>query len=149
MDAPTDQDVVEYPCSACGTKNRMPRNRIREDPNCGRCGKKVFPREPVAATDATWRAEVEQCPLPVLVDFWAPWCGPCRDVAPAIEEIAREKAGRLKVVKLNVDENPATASRFHIEGIPAMVLLRGPLFVDQVEGARPKADLERWLDGRI
>ena len=149
METTAQTDVVEYPCAACGTKNRIPRGRVREDPDCGRCRKKVFPREPVVVTDASWRVEVDECPLPVLVDFWAPWCGPCRMVAPALDQIARERAGKLKLVKLNVDENPTTASRFGIQSIPEILLVRGPLIVDQILGARPKQDIDRWLEGRL
>src|SRR3954468_13398301 len=100
-----DDDRVEYPCAHCGATNRIPRARLREDPRCGRCKQSVFPDKPVAASDATWKREVEDCPIPVLVDFWAPWCGPCRAVAPVLEQAAKERKGKLKVVKLNADEH--------------------------------------------
>jgi thioredoxin 2 len=139
-------DRVEYPCALCGAKNRIPRARLRDDPACGRCHGKVFPRAPVAVTDATWQREVVDCPIPVLVDFWAPWCGPCRVVGPTLEQVAGERAGSLKVVKLNVDENQATAGRFSVRSIPTLLLTRGPLPLDQIAGARDKAGINTWLD---
>jgi thioredoxin len=82
----------------------------------------------------------------VLVDFWAPWCGPCRAVAPVLESIAGERAGKLKIAKLNVDENPSAAARFQVQAIPTMIIFRGPLEVDQIRGAMPKAALESRID---
>ncbi|MBN1770529.1 MAG: thioredoxin TrxC [Deltaproteobacteria bacterium] len=141
-----DEEHVEQACAHCGTVNRFPRRRAQDDPKCGKCGEKVFPRRPVEVTDATWRSAVEDCPLPVLVDFWAPWCGPCKLVGPILEQLAAERGGKLKIVKLNVDENPRTAGRYGVQSIPTLLLLRGPLQLDQMVGALPKAALEARLD---
>jgi thioredoxin 2 len=141
-----DVDVVEYPCARCGAANRIPRARLGDDPKCGRCKQSVFPDQPVAVTDATWKREVEDCPIPVLVDFWAPWCGPCRAVAPVLEHEARERKSKLKIAKLNVDENPRTAGLHRVQSIPTLMLQRGPLFLDRLAGALPKAELDAWID---
>jgi thioredoxin 2 len=148
VESNADSPVIAA-CSACGVKNRILRARLGDDPTCGRCKKKVFPRAPVTITDATWKTEVEDSPIPVLVDFWAPWCGPCRAVAPMLESVAGERAGQLKIGKLNVDENPRSAARFAVQAIPTMILFRGPLEVDQIRGALPKAALEARLDRAI
>ncbi len=146
MEPTADVDRVEYPCASCGAVNRIPRARLKDDPKCGRCRESVFPDRPVAVTDATWRREVEESPLPVLIDFWAEWCGPCRSLAPSLEQIARERKGRLKIVKLNVDQNPRTAALHRVQSIPMLQLQRGPLYLDKQVGALPKSALDGWLD---
>ena len=90
------------------------------------------------ATDANFKAEVEDSQLPTLVDFWAPWCGPCRAVAPIVEDLAKEFSGRLKVMKLDVDENPQVATKLKISGIPTVLLFKNGQVVDQAVGAMPK-----------
>jgi len=100
----------------------------------------------VTVTDATFAAEVERSPLPVLVDAWAPWCAPCRMIGPVVDELAAEMAGRVRVAKLNVDENPATAARFNLRSIPTLLMLRGGREVDRIVGAQPKAEISRRLE---
>jgi thioredoxin 2 len=135
-------------CSACGAINRTPREKLEQglQPLCGRCKQPLSVHAPVTVTDATFSAEVERSPLPVLVDMWAPWCGPCQMIAPIIEELAAEMAGRLRVAKLNVDENPATAGRFEIRGIPALLVLKDGREVDRIVGVQPKAEITRRLE---
>ncbi len=93
----------------------------------------------VAVTDQSFQTEVLDAATPVLVDFWAEWCGPCRAVAPMVEEIAKEYAGRLKVVKVDVDESPDVASRYRIQGIPTLLVFKGGEEVERVVGAAPKS----------
>jgi len=97
--------------------------------------------QPHPASDATFDKEVMQSPEPVLVDFWAPWCGPCRMVEPVIEKLAQEMAGRLRVVKINVDQNPATAQKYRVQGIPTMMVVKNGQIVDRWSGALPEGAL--------
>ncbi|HEY3198705.1 MAG TPA: thioredoxin [Nitrospirales bacterium] len=100
----------------------------------------------MTVTDATFAAEVESSHLPVMLDLWAPWCGPCRMVAPIIAELAEEMAGRVRVAKLNVDENPATAVRFNVSSIPTLLVLKKGQEIDRIVGMQPKSEIARRLE---
>jgi thioredoxin 1 len=102
--------------------------------------------KPADVSDSEWEKEVLKSDLPVLVDFWAPWCGPCRMVAPIVEELADEYAGKVKFYKLNTDDNVQTASRYGIRSIPTLMVFKDGQAVDQVIGFRPKSDLKRTLE---
>ncbi|HSZ82196.1 MAG TPA: thioredoxin TrxC [Polyangia bacterium] len=146
MSGSTDTNIRV--CAKCGAKNRVPAARRGDHPRCGRCHASlsaIAPAHPVAVTDQSFRAEVEQADIPVLVDFWAPWCGPCRAVAPMLEQLAGERAGRLKIAKVNVDENPALSARFSVRSIPTLAIFRGGTLIDEIHGAVPKATLEARL----
>jgi thioredoxin 2 len=148
-----DQKSVIVRCGHCGTKNRIPQARINERPVCGKC-KSPLPvgqglDRPVDITDATFDSEVLSNRGTVLVDCWAPWCGPCRMVGPVLEQLAREYAGRIKIAKLNVDENPQTASRYAIRSIPTMLLFNRGEMVDNLVGALPKQEIERRLQALL
>jgi thioredoxin 2 len=135
-------------CAACGAMNRVPLDKVQNgrEPVCGRCKAPLALRpQPLVVTDATFAEQVERSPLPVLLDMWAPWCGPCRMVAPVVEELCGELAGRVRVAKLNVDENPVTAGRFQIQSIPALLLLQNGREIDRMVGAQPKAEIMRHL----
>jgi thioredoxin 2 len=128
-------------CRNCGARNRIAPSE-RGAPHCSVCGKPL--PWVVDATKATFEIETKASPT-VVVDLWAPWCGPCRIVSPMLDELARESGGRLKVVKVNVDENPALARRFDAMSIPTLVVLKDGQVVHRVVGALPKPQLEAQI----
>jgi thioredoxin 2 len=119
----------------------------REDRAQNRTCTKAHTERPSHATAATFDAAIDAT-LPVLVDLWAPWCGPCRSVAPVVEQLARDRAGRLKVVKVNVDEAPQVGARYQVQSIPTLLLLDGGRLIGRQVGALPAAALTRWLDAQ-
>jgi thioredoxin 2 len=136
-------------CPSCGATNRVPVEKIARglQPVCGRCKTEIGAgNKPVTVSDATFAAEVERSPLPVLLDMWAPWCGPCRIIAPVLEELAKEMAGRVRVAKLNVDENPAMATRFNVMSIPTLLVLKDGREVERIVGVQPKTEILRRLE---
>jgi thioredoxin 1 len=103
----------------------------------------------VAVTDSTFDAEVRNSDVPVVVDFWAEWCGPCKMIGPALEELSAEYAGRVKIVKVNVDENPSSPAQMGVRGIPALFLFKNGQVVSNKIGAAPKAALKSWIDSAV
>jgi thioredoxin 2 len=144
-----NQDNVIIRCENCGTKNRLPRNRLQDKPRCGKCQLPLsignFNDRPVLITDNTFGDEVISHHGGVLIDCWAPWCGPCRIISPLVEQLASEYAGKLKVGKLNVDENPLIASQYSIQSIPTLLLFKDGRLVDRLVGALPRPEIERRL----
>lgn len=132
-------------CPSCGKLNRL-HPTSEGVPRCGVC------HEPlpwiVDADEQSFEAEISAA-VPVLIDFWAPWCGPCRMVSPLVERLGRDRAGHLKIVKLNVDEAPQIAGRYGVQGIPLLVLLREGDELDRLVGAVPEAQLRQWLEQRL
>jgi thioredoxin 2 len=139
-------DPTVVVCSNCGKKNRVPAASSGL-PRCGNCHS---PLPWIAeADDNTYASVVEGTSVPVLVDLWAPWCGPCRMVSPALEALARSHAGRVKLVKVNVDASPQTARRFGVQGIPTLLVLHHGEVVSRQTGAAPEHVLRSWLDDAL
>jgi thioredoxin 2 len=129
-------------CTNCGRKNRV-RPSASGVPRCSVCHS-LLPW--IVEADRNGFDEEIRASVPVLVDFWAPWCGPCRMVSPVVERIGRDNAGRIKVVKLNTDEAPDISARFNVQGIPLLVLIRDGQEIDRMVGAVPDAQLRAWLE---
>jgi thioredoxin 2 len=142
----TMSDSTITACPSCGKKNRVPA-AASGAPRCAQCHS---PLPWLAdADDRTYEAVVEATSVPVLVDLWAPWCGPCRTVSPVLEALARSHAGRVKLVKVNVDESPRTAQRFAVQGIPTLLVLHRGELVARQTGAAPEHVLRPWLDDAL
>ena len=142
-------DVEVISCAACGTANRVPRAKLAQGlrPRCGRCHAPLpGDKHPVTVTDASLATIVAASPIPVLLDMWAPWCGPCRAVGPIVEQLAVELAGRIRVGKVNVDDNRQIAARFAVRSIPTLLILRGGQEIDRIVGAVPKPEIMRHLE---
>jgi len=137
-------------CSNCGAQNRVDEARLAKgEAKCGRCGQKLTganDSKPVNITDQTFEREVLQAKgRPVLVDCWAPWCGPCRMVGPILDQLAAESEGRYRIAKLNVDDNQQTAARFQIASIPTMLIFKDGQLIDRLIGAQPKEVITQHL----
>lgn len=145
--APLDEMIIR--CLHCGAKNRMPENRIHDRPLCGVCKTPLIichaPAYPVDVNDLNFSREVLEESCSVLVDCWAPWCGPCRTMEPVMEDLAVKYGGAVKIAKLNVDENPMTASQYAIRSIPTLLFFRGGVVVQRLVGAQPKEAVEEQL----
>ena len=138
-------------CPACGATNRVPGDKVAQGlaPVCGKCKTPLPVGRPQPVTDASFAQDVERSPLPVLMDAWAPWCAPCHAIAPVIDQLATELAGRVRVVKLNVDENPQTAARFDLRSIPTLLVLKSGREIDRLVGVQPKQEIARRLEQAI
>jgi thioredoxin len=148
-------DIVT--CPNCGTKNRVDHSRAQgAQPVCGKCGEPLpapaaassggASGKPLVVTDATFADRVLGAGVPVLVDCWAPWCGPCRMIAPTIDQLAAEAGGRHVIAKLNTDENPRTAGQYRIDAIPTMLIFHRGQLVDRIVGLQPKPALLARLE---
>lgn len=142
----TTQPKLTVRCASCASWNRIRADKAADGPKCGKCGSAIALDRPLALTDETFARTIAESDVPVLVDFYADWCGPCKMMAPYVEELAKERIGRAIVAKLDTDRNPQTAGSFNIRGIPTSIVFRGGKETARQTGAVPKSELVKLLD---
>jgi thioredoxin 2 len=135
-------------CPACGANNRVPDERLQDQPVCGRCGTELIAAQPVVLTDATLPAFIAGTELPVLVDFWADWCGPCKMMAPHFTNAAAQLPN-VRFAKVDTDANPKASVGNRIRSIPTLILYRGGQEVARQSGAMTSGDMLRWVQGQL
>lgn len=138
-------DSTHVICPACSGVNRTPVNRLRDAPKCGKCSAALFTGQPVELTAANFDRHIQRSDVPLVVDFWAAWCGPCKMMAPAFAEAAAELEPEVRLAKLNTEEAPELAGKFGIRGIPTMILFAGGRERARQSGAMGKPDIVRWI----
>ena len=138
-------DAKHIVCPSCSATNRLPAAKLGQGPKCGKCGEPLFSGTPAVLTDANFEKHVSRSDVPVIVDFWAPWCGPCKMMAPQFEQAAKELEPGVRFAKLNTDEAQGTAARFNIRSIPTIALFRNGREVARQPGAMSAADIVRWV----
>ena len=137
-------DPLQIVCPHCDAVNRVPAARLADGPSCGACHKPLFDGHPAALDEPRFRRHLRASSIPILVDFWASWCGPCRSMAPAFEAASRTLEPQLRLAKVSTEEAPALAQELGIQSIPTLALFRDGREVGRIAGARPAAEIVAW-----
>jgi thioredoxin 2 len=136
-------------CPSCQSPNRIPRGRLGDHPRCGKCKEPLFTGRPIVLTDQTFDPHLTRSEVPLVVDFWAPWCGPCKMMAPFFEQAASELEPHVRLVKVNTDENPMLAQRYQINSIPTTAVFKGGREAARQPGAMNLQQLLQWIRSKV
>ena len=145
----TTPDPLQLACPQCNAINRVPAAKVGDDPVCGRCRSRLFPGAPFVLGSAGFDAHAQRSDLPLLVDFWAPWCGPCLQMAPHFQRAAGLLEPAIRLAKVDTEASPGLGNRFGIRSIPTMVLLQGGREIARQSGAMPAEAIVRWARGQV
>jgi thioredoxin 2 len=138
-------ETLKLACAACGAANRLPASRLDESPRCGKCHQPLLQAAPVGLDEAAFDRFIANTDIPVVVDFWATWCGPCHAMAPAFERVSADLKAAARFAKVDIDRSPGLASRFGIRSVPTLAVFRGGREVDRMSGALDAGSLRSWV----